>query len=58
MVNVINTLSKIVIDDRNMAGGDTILEYTANLIAHELGTDACGLRSLSTPGYLGNPNLS
>ena len=58
MENVIHTLSKIVIDDRNMAGGNTILEYPANLIARELGTDACGLRSLSNYGYLGNLNLS
>ncbi len=58
MVNVINTLFKIVIDYRNMAGGETILESPAILIAHELGTDVSGLRSLSNLGYLGNLNLS
>ncbi len=36
MINVTNTLSKIVIDYRNMAGRDTMLESPANLTAHEL----------------------
>ena len=58
MINVTNTLSKIVIDYRNMAGRDTILESTANLTAHGLGRDASGLRSLSNLGYLGYLNRS
>ena len=58
MINISNTLSRIVIDYRNMVGRDIILGPPANLTPHEVGRAARGLRSLSNLGYLGNLALS
>jgi len=57
MINISNTLSKIVVDYRSLVGRDIILGPPANLTPHELGRAAKGLRSLSNLGYLGNLNL-